>query len=73
MKQNTLVGYFISDQNSSFYQSENFTKVLHYVQNHSQSIKMKEKQTRKGLRLLITFANIKNVDNALQVIRPILA
>src|SRR5690606_4091326 len=31
MKQGKFVGYFINDQQSSFYQSNNFTKVLQYV------------------------------------------
>ena len=54
-----LIGYFISDQNSAFYQSPQFTKVLQFVQTHKALCKMKEKQTRNGLRLLLTFENIK--------------
>ena len=73
MKQNKCIGYFIKDQQSSFYQSANFTKVLQYIQNHPTACKMKEKQTRQGLRLLLTFENIKSVDNALKVLQPILA
>jgi len=73
MKQNKFVGYFISDQKSRFYQSANFTKVLQYVQSHPNICKMKEKQTRKGLRLILTFENIKNIEIALNNIRPIMA
>ncbi len=69
MKQNRLIGYFISDQNSEFYQSEQFTKVLQFVQQHKNLCKMKEKQTKKGLRLLLTFENIKRTSNALEVLR----
>ena len=72
MKKNKCIGYFIKDQQSSFYQGAGFTKVLQYVQNHPTACKMKEKQTRQGLRLLLTFDKIKSVDNALQVLRPIL-
>ena len=72
MKKGKLIGYFINDQQSSFYQSKNFTKLLQYVQTHPQSCKMKEKETRNGLRLLLTFDNIKSVDKALQVLKPIL-
>ncbi len=54
MKHNKLVGYFIADQQSSFYQSENFTRVLNFIQNNPKACKMKEKQTRIGLRLLLT-------------------
>ena len=73
MKQNRCIGYFIKDQQSSFYQSVGFTKVLQYIQNHPTACKMKEKQTRQGLRLLLTFENIKSVDNALKALQPILA
>lgn len=72
MKHNKFVGYFIKDQQSSFYQSTGFTKVLQYIQTNPTACKMKEKQTRQGLRLLLTFDNIKSVDKALKVLQPIL-
>ena len=73
MKHGKFVGYFISDQQSKFYQSPNFTKVLQFVQTHPNSCKMKEKSTRKGLRLLLTFESIKNIGSALHAITPIMA
>jgi transcription-repair coupling factor (superfamily II helicase) len=73
MKQGKLIGYFINDQHSSFYQSPNFTKVLQFVQTHSADCKMKEKQTRNGLRLMLTFNNIKSVKLALNTLQPIVA
>ena len=73
MKQGKLIGYFITDQQSGFYTSPNFTRVLNFVQSHPKSCKMKEKQTRNGLRLLLTFERIKTVDQALSVLKPILA
>ncbi len=73
MKQGKFVGYFISDQQSNFYKSTIFTKVLQFVQTNPKSCKMKEKETRKGLRLLLTFDNVKTVDDAVQQISEILA
>ena len=73
MKQNKLIGYFINDQQSAFYQSSGFTKVLQFVQANPTACKMKEKQTRNGLRLLLTFENIKSIEQALKVLQPILA
>jgi transcription-repair coupling factor (superfamily II helicase) len=73
MKKGKLIGYFINDQQSSFYQSNNFTKVLQFVQTHPNACKMKEKQTRSGLRLMLTFENIKSVKQALDALRPIVA
>ncbi|PVW15386.1 transcription-repair coupling factor [Marixanthomonas spongiae] len=70
MKKNKLVGYFVSDQQSAYYQSPAFTKVLQYVQNHPQRVTMKEKKTRNGLRLLLTFDKITSVDKALEALTP---
>ncbi|MGB3343183.1 MAG: transcription-repair coupling factor [Aequorivita sp.] len=70
MKKKKMVGYFVADQQSAFYQSPSFTKVLQYVQSHPQKVSMKEKQTRNGLRLLLTFDGVNSVDNALRVLEP---
>ncbi len=71
MKKGKLVGYFINDQQSAFYQSDDFSKVLQFVQMNANKCKMKEKQTRKGLRLLITFENIKSTKQALEALSDI--
>ncbi len=71
LKQNKMIGYFINDQQSAFYQSSVFTHVLQYVQQHPNLCKMKEKQTRNGLRLLLTFEDIDAVNKALQVLQPL--
>ena len=72
MKQRKMVGYFVADQESSFYQSPTFSKIIQYVQNNSRLVKMKEKQTRNGLRLIITFEHITNINKALQSLSPVL-
>ena len=71
LKQKRMIGYFISDQQSEFYQTEAFTKMLKYVQNNSKSCVMKEKQTKKGLRLLITFIKIDSVKRALKILQKV--
>ncbi|WP_046757746.1 transcription-repair coupling factor [Kordia jejudonensis] len=68
LKKGKLVGYFISDQQSSFYQSPTFTRVLQFVQQNPSICTMKEKQTRNGLRLLLTFDRITSVKKALNVL-----
>jgi transcription-repair coupling factor (superfamily II helicase) len=68
MKKGRLVGYFVADQQSAFYQSEAFTKVLQYVQNHPDLVTMREKQTRNGLRLIITFDKITTIAKALKAL-----
>jgi transcription-repair coupling factor (superfamily II helicase) len=71
LKQKRMIGYFVADQQSEFYQTAAFTKVLKYVQQHSKSCVMKEKQTKNGLRLLITFIKIDSVKTALEVLKKI--
>ncbi|MBC6999344.1 transcription-repair coupling factor [Cytophaga sp. FL35] len=70
MKKTKLIGYFIADQQSAFYQSAAFTKVLQYVQSHPQQCTLKEKQTRNGLRLLLTFNNITSIEKAMKALIP---
>ena len=66
MKQGKMIGYFVSDQQSAYYASRSFTKVLQFVQQHGNICKMKEKETKNGLRLLLTFENVKSVNKALE-------
>ena len=72
LKQKRMIGYFISDQQSEFYQTEAFTKVLKYVQQNPTTSVMKEKQTKAGLRLLITFIKIDSVEVALKRLQKVL-
>ncbi|WP_299119337.1 transcription-repair coupling factor [uncultured Tenacibaculum sp.] len=71
LKQKRMIGYFVSDQQSAFYQTEAFTKMLQYVQRNSKSCVMKEKQTKNGLRLLITFIKIDSVHKALETLKRV--
>lgn len=68
IKQHKMVGYFIGDQQSDFYQTQRFMKVLQFAQQNANLCKVKEKQTKNGLRLLISFDNIKTIDKANQVL-----
>ena len=71
LKQKRMIGYFVSDQQSEFYQTEAFSRVLSYVQRNPKTVVMKEKQTKAGLRLLITFIRIDTVKTALQILQKI--
>lgn len=71
MKQGKLVCYFLGDQQSDFYQSNRFHKVLQFIQQNSNLCKMKEKETKNGLRLLLTFENVKSVKKALELIEMV--
>ncbi|MFK8268049.1 transcription-repair coupling factor [Capnocytophaga cynodegmi] len=69
MKNGKMTGYFISDQESPFYQSSRFQKVLQFVQRHPDRCRMQEKETRNGLRLLLIFEGITSIDKALNIMR----
>jgi transcription-repair coupling factor (superfamily II helicase) len=69
MKQGKLIGYFIADQQSDYYTSKRFTNVLRFVQQHGNLCKMKEKETKNGLRLLLTFENVKSINKALELMQ----
>ena len=71
LKKGKMIGYFVSDQQSAYYQTEIFTKVLKFVQFNPAICKMKEKETKQGLRLLLTFENINSVDIALESLQNI--
>jgi transcription-repair coupling factor (superfamily II helicase) len=66
MKQGKLIGYFVSDQQSAYYNSRQFRRMLQFVQQHGNICKMKEKETKNGLRLLLTFENVKSISRALE-------
>ena len=68
MKQGEMLGYFIADQQSKFYQSGTFQRVLAFVQRNSDKCHLNEKETRNGLRLIITFDKITSIDKALRII-----
>ena len=71
LKQKRMIGYFVADQQSEFYNTPEFTAVLQYIQKNSKSCVMKEKQTKNGLRLLITFIKIDSVKIALNTLQKI--
>lgn len=71
MKQGKMIGYFIGDQQSDFYQSNRFMKVLQFAQRNGNVCKIKEKETKNGLRLLLTFDNVKSVNKALDLLEGI--
>ncbi|MDB4533547.1 transcription-repair coupling factor [Vicingaceae bacterium] len=68
LKQKKLVGYFIANQESLFYQSPKFTAVLKYIQANPHACKMKEKNDK----LTLVFENVNNVREAISLLEPII-
>ena len=71
LKQGKMIAYFVSDHESPYYQSAQFTKVLQFVQQNANLARMKEKETPKGLKLLLTFDHVKSIRRALELLQMI--
>jgi len=71
LKQKRMICYFISDQQSTFYSTSTFTKIIEYTQKNPTTCIMKEKETKAGLRLLLTFIRIDSIDKALETLQNI--
>ncbi|WGK65656.1 transcription-repair coupling factor [Croceiramulus getboli] len=72
LKNGKFIGFFISDQQSPFYQSEGFNKVLQYVQLQAGKVELKEKKSRNGLRLLLKFDQAKTIDQVVERLSPLM-
>jgi transcription-repair coupling factor (superfamily II helicase) len=67
LKQKKLIGYFIANQESPYYQSSKFTKVLKYIQENPHTCKMKERNDK----LTLVFENVNNITEAIGLLNPI--
>jgi transcription-repair coupling factor (superfamily II helicase) len=68
LKNNLLIGYFISDPNSQFYKSSLFVSIMNYVNRKQKQMNMKQ----KGTKLSLTIENVKSVKTAITVLNDIL-
>ncbi|MCB0806282.1 MAG: transcription-repair coupling factor [Bacteroidales bacterium] len=68
LKNERMTCYFISNQESLFYQSELFTKILRFVQQNPMLCRMKESKDK----LSLTFLKIDSVKKAIDVFRKMM-
>ncbi|MBN2350631.1 MAG: transcription-repair coupling factor [Bacteroidales bacterium] len=68
LKNNTFIGHFISNQESLYYQSPVFSKVLNFVQSQPGKFKMKESKNR----LSLTVEGIRSIQNALDLLEKMI-
>lgn len=66
LKQGRLLAYFPADQQSDYFQSAQFGRVLDYLKGHRQ-VQMKE---RNG-KLYLSFAEVQGVHQALELLQPL--
>ena len=67
LKGNKLIGFFIADESSAYYQTDIFSKVLNYVKENSKTCRMKEGNNK----LTLAFENIKSISEAIQVLNQL--
>ncbi len=67
LKDNNLRGYFISNQQSAFFQSEAFGKVLDYVQINQGQCVLKE----VGQKLMLKFEGVKSIEKAIELLNGV--
>jgi transcription-repair coupling factor (superfamily II helicase) len=68
IKQGTMIGYFVSNPQSKYYDSPMFQQVLRYIQTNPKDCKMSEKNDK--LRLL--YSHVMNMDQAFERLGEIL-
>ena len=69
LKSGKMLGYFIADQESPYYQTEMFGKVLDFMKNPRNNCQLKD---RNG-KLYLSFQNIHTINNAMNQITPIIS
>ena len=65
-KKQTLIGYFIADSQSDFYQSETFRNLI--KASATMPCALKEKPSKAGPRLLIRFDEVSDLQKAIQLL-----
>jgi transcription-repair coupling factor (superfamily II helicase) len=65
LKNERFIGYFISNQDSPYYQSPDFSALLRFIQANPGICRMKETESR----LSLTFRNVKTVKEAIRLLR----
>ncbi len=68
LKQQKLICYFVSNQESPYYQSATFTRVLQFVQQNPNRCKLKERKDR----LSLVFENVKSIVQAIELLDGVL-
>jgi transcription-repair coupling factor (superfamily II helicase) len=63
-----MIGYFIANQDSVYYQSPRFTQVLKYMQTNPKGVSMSEKNNK--LRLI--YDNVKTMPEAINHLENVL-
>lgn len=69
IKSGTMIGYFVANSQSKYYDSPQFTQVLRYVQQQPKDCKLSEKNDR--LRMI--YSNVMSMDQAFERLKEIVS
>ncbi len=67
LKNSKMLCYFVSNPNSTYYQSPIFQRILQYVQQNPRKLAMKERKEK----LYLVFEGIRTLDEALYLLAPL--
>jgi transcription-repair coupling factor (superfamily II helicase) len=68
LKNKNMICYFVADQQSQFYQTPEFIKIVQFIQQSKTGGKMRE----KNHKLTLTFPNISNVETAEYTLKEVI-
>jgi transcription-repair coupling factor (superfamily II helicase) len=69
LKQKKMVCFFVSNQESHYYQSSTFSRVLQYVQQNPNRFKLKERKDK----LSLVFEGVHSVQQSMELLKGVLA
>ncbi len=68
LKRETLIGTFVADESSPYYQSAKFTRVLNFIQSNPKAAKMAQKKGKLRLR----FDDVKSIEESIEKFKMLL-
>ena len=71
IKNEKCVGYFIGQETHPFYESHRFQNLLFQINESPELAQIKQKETRKGMRLLLIINAVKNTERVLTVLEQL--
>ena len=71
IKQGSCICYFVSDQQSPFFQTESFSFLLMQIQKAPDRLKLKEKSTQNGPKLLLSIHSIDEIKKLTSILQSL--
>tara|TARA_Y100000741_G_scaffold313622_1_gene258679 strand:- start:45 stop:995 length:951 start_codon:yes stop_codon:yes gene_type:complete len=73
IKKNQFIGYFVNNHNNPFFNSTIFSNLILKIQTFNEIISIKEKETKKGLRLLLIIKEIQSIKKLNKILNKLLS